>query len=401
MGYIGVSLILASFVWVIVAPPPWIHPFMPPFLLAWRNDTKLLPPSSRSKSSSPPPPSDQHESKTTTSTTTTNGHASEPSTKEQPRNAPPPPTLNLPEGTIAAPAPGPAPRNATAAAVAMPPPPPPPAIHCSSPNPAIPAPPMVTEPETEEQTTPKATPAAPAASVPSFTLEEPSKAPAPPSLGASLSSPSGSSLGKGSMPPPPPPSTTSANMMPPPAPTPRGPVPPRLAAFPAMNSPQRARGPVPNRGPAPGSSSSLGSSLAPPPTHSAKAPKPTRKVILTPGHSPLDWARISGPNADLRNLPPSTPYLKVTPSMLKKMTGRKGKDAWMALGGRVYNISPYLPYHPAGEPELLRGAGRDATKLFGEIHPWVNYETMLSACLVGLLVDEEEGTKPSAMDEMD
>lgn len=73
----------------------------------------------------------------------------------------------------------------------------------------------------------------------------------------------------------------------------------------------------------------------------------------------------------------------------------------MALGGRVYNITPYLPYHPAGEPELLRGAGRDATKLFGEIHPWVNYETMLSACLVGLLVDEEEGTKPSAMDEMD
>ncbi|KAF4783897.1 hypothetical protein HER10_EVM0001485 [Colletotrichum scovillei] len=384
MGYIGVSLILASFVWVIVAPPPWIHPFMPPFLLAWRNDTKLLPPSSRSKSSSPPPPSDQHESKTTaSSTTTTNGHAPEPSTKEQPRDTPPPPTLNLPDDPVAAPAP--APRN-TATAVSMPPPPPP-VIRRSSPSPSTPAPPT-------------ATPAAPTASVPSFTLEEPSKAMAPPSLGASLSSPSGSSLGKGSMPPPPPPSTTSTNMMPPPAPTPRGPVPPRLAAFPAVNSPQRARGPVPNRGPAPGSSS-LGSSLAPPPTHSAKAPKPTRKVILTPGHSPLDWARISGPNADLRNLPPSTPYLKVTPSMLKKMTGRKGKDAWMALGGRVYNITPYLPYHPAGEPELLRGAGRDGTKLFGEIHPWVNYETMLSACLVGLLVDEEEGSKPSAMDEMD
>ncbi|KAK1500519.1 hypothetical protein CTAM01_06454 [Colletotrichum tamarilloi] len=403
MGYIGVSLILASFVWVIVAPPPWIHPFMPPFLLAWRNETKLLPPSSRSKSSSPPPPSDQHESKTTaSSTTTTNRHAPEPSTKEQPRDAPPPPTLNLPDDPVAAPATAPAPRK-TGTAVSLPPPPAPPVIRRSSPNPSAPAPPTVTEPEAEEQTTPKATPAAHAAPVPSFNLEEPSKAMAPPTLGAplsSVSSSSGPTLGKGSMPPPPPPSTTSANMMPPPAPTPRGPVPPRLAAFPAMNSPQRARGPVPNRGPAPGSSS-LGSSLAPPPTHSAKAPKPTRKVILTPGHSPLDWARISGPNADLRNLPPSTPYLKVTPSMLKKMTGRKGKDAWMALGGRVYNITPYLPYHPAGEPELLRGAGRDGTKLFGEIHPWVNYETMLSACLVGLLVDEEEGSKPSAMDEMD
>ncbi|GKT41500.1 cytochrome b5 reductase 4 [Colletotrichum spaethianum] len=183
-------------------------------------------------------------------------------------------------------------------------------------------------------------------------------------------------------------------MMPPPS-APRGPVPPRLAAFPAANSPQRARGPVPNRGPS--ANSSLGSSLAPPPTHSAKAPKPSRKVILTPGHSPLDWARISGPNADLRNLPAETPYLKVTPSMLKTMTGRKGKDAWMALGGRVYNITPYLPYHPAGVPELLRALDGTGPK----IHPWVNYETMLSACLVGLLVEEDEGSKPSAMDEMD
>jgi cytochrome b involved in lipid metabolism len=77
--------------------------------------------------------------------------------------------------------------------------------------------------------------------------------------------------------------------------------------------------------------------------------------------------------------------------MLKKQTGRKGKDAWTVLGGRVYNISPYLPFHPGGEPELLRGAGRDGTRLFGEIHPWVNYEGMLAACLVGIYVPEEEG----------
>jgi cytochrome b involved in lipid metabolism len=107
---------------------------------------------------------------------------------------------------------------------------------------------------------------------------------------------------------------------------------------------------------------------------------------LDPGHSPLDWARISGPNADLRGVDPSTPYLRVTPSMLKKQTGRKGKDAWMALNGKVYNITPYAEFHPGGIPELMRGAARDCTKLFGEIHPWVNYETMLSACLVGLLV---------------
>ncbi|OLN92768.1 Cytochrome b5 reductase 4 [Colletotrichum chlorophyti] len=355
MGYIGVSLIVASVVWVIVAPPPWIHPFMPHFLLAWRN---ITPPRSL-----PPPPSDRKSSAQA-------DPAPESSKSEKP-NAPP--TLNLPPEE-------PARASAPSDCVAMPPPPPPPTIQAPS---SVP-PPVIAEPD--EQITPKANPANPSAPVPSFSLEGPSQ---PSSLGAT---PSVAAASRGSMPPPP--LRTNNNMPPPPAPS-RGPAPPRLAAFPAMDSPQRAR-PVPNRAPP-----AATSSLAPPPTHSAKAPKPSRKVILTPGHSPLDWARISGPNADLRNLPANTPYLKVTPSMLKKMTGRKGKDAWMALGGRVYNITPYLPYHPAGEPELLRGAARDGTKLFGEIHPWVNYETMLSACLVGLLVDEDEGTQPSAMDEMD
>ncbi|KAF5490903.1 Cytochrome b5 reductase 4 [Colletotrichum fructicola] len=382
MGYIGVSLIIASVVWVIVAPPPWIHPFMPPFLLTWRPSSSLPPPP-KTRSS---PPSDKNQS---------NGTAG-PDEQKRTAAAPAPPSINFPEDPD--PTPAPAPKND---ALAMPPPP----TIIRRPN----ATPVISEPE-EEQTTPKANPSTPPGpAVPSFSLNEPSStglttgANPTPTLGLG-SMPPPPAPGRGSMPPPPPLfNNTSTNsligrgsMPPPPSSSSRGPVPPRLAAFPAANSPQRARGPVPNRGPGPSSSS-----LLPPPTHSAKPSKPSRKVILTPGHSPLDWARISGPNADLRNLPPSTPYLKVTPSMLKKMTGRKGKDAWMALGGRVYNITPYLPYHPAGEPELLRGAGRDGTKLFGEIHPWVNYETMLSACLVGLLVDEEEGAKPSGMDEMD
>ncbi|POR37301.1 Cytochrome b5 reductase 4, partial [Tolypocladium paradoxum] len=141
---------------------------------------------------------------------------------------------------------------------------------------------------------------------------------------------------------------------------------------------------------------------APPPTHSSRPRKPSRQVTLDPGHSPLDWARISGPSADLRGLAPSTPYMRVPPSLLKEMTGRRSKDAWVALNGKVYNITPYAKFHPGGVPELMRGAGRDGTKLFGEIHPWVNYETMLAACLVGLLVEEPEaGSQESDMDRMD
>ena len=78
--------------------------------------------------------------------------------------------------------------------------------------------------------------------------------------------------------------------------------------------------------------------------------------------------------------------------MLKSQNGRKGNDAWTSYQGKVYNISLYLPYHPGGKGELLRGAGKDATKLFVEVHPWVNWDAILGECLVGSLVLENEGS---------
>jgi cytochrome b involved in lipid metabolism len=154
--------------------------------------------------------------------------------------------------------------------------------------------------------------------------------------------------------------------------------------------------PLPNRGPL------ASSSLASPPTHSAVPTKPSKKVLLAPGHSPLDWAYLSSlPNVNLRGLPPSTSYLKVPPSLLRKYTGRKGKDAWTVLGGKVYNITPYLPYHPGGELELMKAAGRDGTKLFGEVHPWINWEGMLESCLVGVAVAEDETQAQSQLENMD
>lgn len=73
----------------------------------------------------------------------------------------------------------------------------------------------------------------------------------------------------------------------------------------------------------------------------------------------------------------------------------------MVLGGKVYNMTPYLPYHPGGEAEILKGAGRDGTRLFGEVHPWVNWEGMLEGCLVGVAVEESEIVSKGTLDEMD
>lgn len=76
--------------------------------------------------------------------------------------------------------------------------------------------------------------------------------------------------------------------------------------------------------------------------------------------------------------------------MLKAHNGRKGMDAWTSYKGKVYNITPYIPFHPGGRGEIMRGAGRDSGKLFMEVHPWVNWDAMLGECLVGILVSEND-----------
>lgn len=62
-------------------------------------------------------------------------------------------------------------------------------------------------------------------------------------------------------------------------------------------------------------------------------------------------------------------------------------DAWIVFRGSVYNVTRYLQYHPGGVEELMRGAGRDCSELFNEIHPWVNAEGFLKTCFIGKLED--------------
>jgi len=122
------------------------------------------------------------------------------------------------------------------------------------------------------------------------------------------------------------------------------------------------------------------------PLSTVKRPsKKQEKVVLAPGHSPMDWANLKISGQDLRvcfilfflikhkmiiflffhiDTSKGVPtLLRVTPSMLKQHNTRQ--DAWTAINGKVYNVTPYLAFHPGGEKELMRVAGRDGTKLFG------------------------------------
>lgn len=44
---------------------------------------------------------------------------------------------------------------------------------------------------------------------------------------------------------------------------------------------------------------------------------------------------------------------------------------------QVYNMTPYLAYHPGGIADLMLSAGGDCTDLFNEKHAWVNGHSML------------------------
>ncbi|EXJ81312.1 hypothetical protein A1O3_07602 [Capronia epimyces CBS 606.96] len=197
----------------------------------------------------------------------------------------------------------------------------------------------------------------------------------------------------------------------PPSKTPTGPSsPPRL-------KPARfAAPPRPGNGlmrPPPSAAASLrmpptkalpNASLAPTSSIMPPGKQVSRKVILEPGHSPLDWAALtSNPDSRLRGKDAPENLIRVTPTRLKQQNGRKGKDAWTVYNGKVYNITPYVPFHPGGKGEIMRGAGKDSVKLFMEVHPWVNWDAMLSECLVGILVgdDEETDNRSGGLDDMD
>lgn len=76
----------------------------------------------------------------------------------------------------------------------------------------------------------------------------------------------------------------------------------------------------------------------------------------------------------------------VTPVTLAELKKHNKKnDAWMAIRGKVYNVTRYMDFHPGGVDELMKGVGMDATKIFDDVHAWVNYDQMLNKCYIGPL----------------
>ena len=99
------------------------------------------------------------------------------------------------------------------------------------------------------------------------------------------------------------------------------------------------------------------------------------------GFSQLHWMmKVSGdPNIAGRN---GKPPRRLIP-MSEVAQHNTEDDAWTVFRGRVFNITPYLHYHPGGVDILMEGAGRDCTELFDKYHSWVNAEGMIGALFLG------------------
>lgn len=74
-----------------------------------------------------------------------------------------------------------------------------------------------------------------------------------------------------------------------------------------------------------------------------------RKVALPPGRSQLDWVRNSA------SISPPVPR---SISMRELRQHKKRDNAWVAVNGHVYDVTPYVEYHPGGAPMILSGAGK-------------------------------------------
>ncbi|PIA34296.1 hypothetical protein AQUCO_03800112v1 [Aquilegia coerulea] len=118
-------------------------------------------------------------------------------------------------------------------------------------------------------------------------------------------------------------------------------------------------------------------------TTSTKGPKVRAKVPFEKGYSQMDWLKLTRTHPDLAGLKGESNRRLIPIDEVKKHKGEG--SIWTVLKGRVYNITPYMKFHPGGDDILMKAAGKDCTSLFNKYHAWVNAEFMLEKCLVGTL----------------
>ena len=73
------------------------------------------------------------------------------------------------------------------------------------------------------------------------------------------------------------------------------------------------------------------------------------------------------------------------------------EDKWIAYKGKVYNIAPYLSFHPGGIRVLESFFGKNIDEGVLKCHPWVNVSFLVEKCQIGEIIKnkpQETNLKP-------
>ncbi|OWM78387.1 hypothetical protein CDL15_Pgr016111 [Punica granatum] len=97
-----------------------------------------------------------------------------------------------------------------------------------------------------------------------------------------------------------------------------------------------------------------------------KKPAARAKVPFEKGYSQMDWLKLTRMHPDLAGLKGQSNRRLISMNEVKEH--RMEGSMWTVLKGRVYNLSPYMKFHPGDK-----------------YHAWVNAEFLLEKCLVGIL----------------
>ncbi|XP_039781519.1 uncharacterized protein LOC120648966 [Panicum virgatum] len=116
---------------------------------------------------------------------------------------------------------------------------------------------------------------------------------------------------------------------------------------------------------------------------SSKKPVARAKVPFEKGYSQMNWLKLTRTHRDLAGLKGHSNRRLISLEEVKQH--KTGDCIWTVLKGRVYNIAPYVKFHPGGVDMLMKAAAKDSTALFNKYHAWVNAEFLLEKCLVGFL----------------
>ena len=89
---------------------------------------------------------------------------------------------------------------------------------------------------------------------------------------------------------------------------------------------------------------------------------------------PLVPQVVPAPKKDSQTavIPPGKPVLESTGgdayTMVEVAKHASQTDCWQVIDGKVYDVTNYISQHPAGVAQIVKGCGKDATKIFDLQH---------------------------------